>query len=263
MRRLTLAVLGFAFFGFSVLPVARADSLQDVIFNVNGNSTEGSFAMPGLDSSGFNTTTGEGSLTFTFDPGVAGSYFFNAWFDNELSVPFDNEYGVVSGSPASGQSWEIGDPNAYYAYLGPLPAPPGTDPQDDTYNNTLTNTNYIPGTTSNYFNDCTADCNGDVSMAMGFAFTLDANQQEVITLDLSETNPGSGFYLEQVHPVDPNNLTETDLYFTGSAETESTIPPPSVPEPSTLLLLEISLAAVLIWRGFQTRSWLKKVLERA
>jgi hypothetical protein len=254
MKRLALAVLGFTVLGFGMPRLARADSLQDVVFNLNGTSPgDGSFAVPGLDSSAFNATTGEGTLVLTYDPGAAGSYFFDAWFDNELSTPFYNEYGAVSGSPAAGQSWEIGDAQIYYNYPGPFPAPTGTDPGDDTYNNSLTDTNYLPGNVSNYAGcSAGASCNGDASMAMGFAFTLGADQEEVITLDLSETNPGSAFYLEQIHPVDPNNPTETDLYFSGSAQTESTSTAP-VPEPSTLLLLEIGLAAGLIGRGFQKR----------
>jgi hypothetical protein len=263
MKRLALAALGFAFLGFGMPSLASADSLQDVVFNLNGTSPgDNSYAVPGLDSSAFNATTGKGTLVLTYDPGAAGSYFFDAWFDNELSTPFYNEYGAVSGTPASGQTWEIGDAQIYYNYPGPFPAPTGTDPGDDTYNNSLTDTNYLPGTMDNYLNDCGdgADCNGDASMAMGFAFTLGADQEEVITLNLSETNPGSGFYLEQIHPSDPNNPTETDLYFSGSAQTESTVP--TVPEPSTLLLLEVGLAAGLIGKGFQKRFSPRKVAEQ-
>src|ERR1700683_2460536 len=92
----------------SAARAATTDSLQDALFNVNGTVTEGSLAIPGLNASGFNTTTGEGSLVFTFSPGAAGSYYFDAWFDNDLNVPFFNEYGAVSGAPSAGQTWEIG-----------------------------------------------------------------------------------------------------------------------------------------------------------
>ena len=227
------------------------DVLQDALFNVNGSVTDG-FSVPGLDTSSFNTTTGEGTLVFTFNPGAAGSYFFDSWFDNTLNTPFFNEYGAVSGTAAVGQSWEIGDAQLYYNYPGPtFPAPPGTDIGDNTWDNTLSDANELPGDADNYLNDCTAgsSCNGDASMAMGFAFSLAANQFETITLNLSETAPNSGFYLQQIHPADPNNLSQLNLYFTGSAVTGSGGPPPPTPEPSTWILVSSVIAGFLLLRS--------------
>jgi hypothetical protein len=40
MKRLALAALGFAFLGFGMPRLARADSLQDVVFNLNGTSPD-------------------------------------------------------------------------------------------------------------------------------------------------------------------------------------------------------------------------------
>ena len=216
-----------------------SDVLTDYLFNVNGTVTEYSVSVPGLNSSGFNTTTGEGTLVLTYSPGVAGSYFFDAWFDNDLSVPFFNEYGAVSGTPAAGQSWQIGDPTAYYdGGLSPGGLGPGVDIADNAALNVLSNSNDLPGNSSNYNPPCTpspgSSCNGDASMAMGFAFTVAAGQFETITLNLSETAPDGGFYLQQIHPVDPNNDSQLNLYFTGSAVTGSGVPPPPTPEPSTL-----------------------------
>ncbi len=248
MRRIAVLIPLLA---LMCLPGARAgttDSLSDWIFNVNGTSTEGSFSIAGLDTSGFNTTTGEGTIVFTFSPGAAGSYFFDAWFDNELNVPFYNEYGAVNGSAAAGQSWEIGDAQLYYNYNGSLPAPPGTDIGDDTLNNTLSNTNNLPGNASNYNGTCNgANCNGDASMAMGFAFTLAANQSEVVTLNLSETVPTSGFYLQQIHPQDDNTPNQLNLYYSGSAAVSTG--GGGVPEPGTWLLVASAVAGLALLRS--------------
>jgi hypothetical protein len=256
------ALLALLLFG-ALQPGARAgttDVLADALFNVNGTVTEGSLAIAGLNSSGFDASTGEGTLTFTFNPGAAGTYYFDAWFDNDLNAPFYNEYGAVSGTPAVGQTWEIGDPSAYYsAGLPPGAQGPGVDIVDDTALNALSNKNNLPGNASNYLGDCVgANCNGDASMAMGFAFTLAANQQEVITLNLSETAPTSGFYLQQIHPVDDNTPSQLNLYFSGSAITEQS-GPPGVPEPGTWLLVSSAVAALALVRS--KRYWLHKMKD--
>jgi hypothetical protein len=238
------------------------DSLQDALFNVNGTVTEGSLAIPGLNASGFNATTGEGTLVFTFSPGAAGSYYFDAWFDNDLNVPFFNEYGAVSGTPSAGQTWEIGDPTAYYnSGLPPGGLGPGVDIVDDTALNVLSSANSLPGNASNYLDNCAAGstCNGDASMAMGFSFSLTATQYETITLNLSQTAPGGGFYLQQIHPVDPSNTSELDLYFTGSAATSGQ--GGTTPEPGTLILVSTAVALLVLFRSREYRRRSAKVLR--
>lgn len=270
MRKRSAALLGFLLLlgaWRSSAVAGTSDILYDNLFNVNGTLTEGSFAIAGLDSSGFNTTTGEGNLTFTFNPGVAGSYYFDAWFDNDLSQPFFNEYGAVSGTPAAGQSWEIGDPTLYYnSGMPPGGLGSGVDIADDTALNTLSNTNNLPGNTDNFLGNCTSTdpCNGDASMAMGFAFTLAANQEEIITLSLLETAPTSGFYLQQIHPVDGcddngancANPSQLNLYMQGTATTQGA--GPGVPEPGTWILVFTSIAGFALWRS--RKYWRAKAL---
>src|SRR5580658_1805858 len=92
-------------------------------------------------------------------------------------------------------------------------------------------------------------------MAMGFAFTLAANQDEVITLNLSETAPTSGFYLQQIHPVDGcdqngqncANPVQLNLYFSGNAVVQGT--GPQTPEPGTRLLVSTAAATLLLFRS--------------
>jgi hypothetical protein len=230
-------------------------ALQDWEFNVNGTDYYPAggatlSTVPGLNSSAFNATTGLGTLTLTFDPGTAGSYYVGAWFFDPASVPFYNEYGVVNGTPASGQTWQIDIPeyDATSANIGS-----GTI-IDNLAAETLDDTNTVPGTLSNYLFNCGAngggsanpDCNDLVSMAQGFNFTLTAGEEEVITLSLSLSNPG-GFTTEEVHPVDGHNTSATDVFYSGSAATESAVAPPppppptTVPEPSTWVLLAMGV----------------------
>src|SRR5271165_3189138 len=188
--RFFLAVVLAGMFVTSAYP----DSLQDWEFNVNGAtyypSGGSTFAsVPGLDASAFSSATGLGTFELTFSPGAAGNYYVGAFFFDPASVPFYNEYGIVNGSAAAGQSWQIDIPQ-YDATSANNGA--GTI-IDNLAAGTLDDTNSITGTTSNYLNDCGANtlggtpntsCNDLVSMALGFNFSLAAGQSEVITLNL-------------------------------------------------------------------------------
>ncbi len=210
-------------------------SLQEIGINVNGTVTDTGlgtdpFSVSGVNATAFDQSTGLGTLTFTYNPGVSGSYSVDFFLDQELSVPFYNEYGVVNGGVPSGVSYEIGDPYASSIY-------------GDFSAGTLSNTNQIPGQVDNYLGSCSgSDCNGDVSMALGFNFFIPTGDQAVITLTGSTTNPG-GFNLEQVHPVDPNNPTETDYYLTGSASIQPIVTS-TTPEPASIWLAGAAFAGL-------------------
>src|SRR5437762_970499 len=85
--------------------------------------------------------------------------------------------GLALGAAGAGVSWQIDEPGFGDGNrLGTI--------FDNAMANALDNTNHVPGTLSNFFNDCggngggspDAACNNDASMAMGFAFVLSANQ---------------------------------------------------------------------------------------
>lgn len=254
--RFGIGILAAALFATAAFP----SSLQDWEFNINGTdyypaggATLGS--VPGLDASAFNSTTGIGTITITFDPGAAGSYFVGGWFFDPVGVPFYNEYGQVNGSPDAGQSYEIDVPE-----YDVLSANHGAGTiVDDLAAGALTNTNTVPGTLSDYLFNCgangggaaTAACNDFVSMALGFNFSLTADQEEVITLDLSSTDPG-GFSLQDVHPIDGSNTAAASVFYSGSAVAECSVncggggPPPPVPEPSYTSFAAIGMVALTL-----------------
>jgi hypothetical protein len=233
-------------------PAARADiALQDFGVNINGTTYDynnlgqpDTTTLPGMDASGFSTftsgdglDTGLGTLIYTFNPGVAGSYFVNFYFDEEAGIPFFNEYGIVNGLPlpAGGPtSYEIASVNPS---VGGIQFWNGTT---QILPNSLDDTNHVPGTSTNYLDNCTAgaSCNADVATALGFNFVLPAGDEAVITINQSTTNPG-GFNLQQVHPVDPNNASAVNLFLNGSIVIQPSSgppPPPAVPEPGTSVL---------------------------
>src|SRR3974377_2395085 len=111
MRKLTTALLGLFVLGLVLVPAALADSsLQESLIVVNGTQYHNTFAVPGLNSGGFDTTTGLGTLSLVFNPGP-GTFSVLGYFDIEAGVPFYNEFGIVNGSAGAGQSYQIDDPN--------------------------------------------------------------------------------------------------------------------------------------------------------
>lgn len=219
---------------------ADTTSLQSILTNVNGTT---STDFTGYNTAGFNTTStcgpkgtdfcGTGTLTYTYNPGP-GTYFFDVFFDHSLNETFWNEYGTVNGAHAAGQSYEIGDSFGSNIY------------NDVLAGGALPNTNTLPGQTSNFLLNCVgATCNGDFSAAMGFSFTLGAGEQEVITLNVSHTNPG-GFSLQDTHPIDPANSVALQLYISGNA---ATVPVGgTVPEPNLVILLAVMGIVLVVWR---------------
>jgi hypothetical protein len=219
-----------------VLPHASAGVIQDVALNNNGAYADGVDITIAPFSSTINPTTGLGAITFTGNPGAPGSYFAVVGIDYEVvDAVWWNEYGGASGTPAAGQSWQI-DANIADGNFTPTL-------WSNIQANTLDNTNHVPGTTDNATLSCGANtpgqpvdptCNTDVAFAMGFAYTLGANQEAVITFNITDSAPTSGFYLSQTHPVDIFDQTAQTIYLAASVSIQGIGPSP---EPASLLLV--------------------------
>jgi len=202
-------------------------TLEEWTFNVDGTAYD-SFTnalgdVPGLDSSGFDDVTGLGSLVFKTS--TAGSHTFIAFLDQDIDYAlngYDNENGAVTGTLPAGESFEIDEP-------GFRSVDPG-DIYDNVFAGALDNTNAL---------DTTSYPNGeDVSMALGFDFTLLPAEMATIGLTVSETAPAGGFYLTQV-----DKDSGGAIYYSGNIAIAAT-PPAGVPLPGTLLLMGAGLAGI-------------------
>jgi len=147
----------------------------------------------------------------------------DAEIDESLNT-FFNELGSAHGSLAAGQSWQIGDPMAAGGIY------------DLTLGGALTNSDLNGGQLN------------DVALALGWNFTLGADQKANLLFALSDTLPDSGFYLEQY-----DRESDAHLYFTGILQIVEG-GTPTVPEPSTLLLLGAGLAGAWLLKRRDARS---------
>jgi hypothetical protein len=284
-------VLGAAVFFIAIAPIARASSIDLYDFalststGISGDWQDtGSAADPlaiidptstltaGLagepagavnccgDASG-GTTPGLATVNYTFTAGAAGNYTVSVYYNFDTSTPYFNEYGAINnaGSAEAGVTGEIvnADNAANNVVLFGTCGTPGCE----TYG-TANGVNQVPGTTSNYFANCTATaanpatCNSDVEFALTFNFTTAvANEQVLINAVSSTANPG-GFSLEDIHPVDQNNAAASQVYLTGTYTLEGAGGPgPSgTPEPSTWVLFGGALAVFGAVRGVRRKA---------
>jgi len=229
MHRKITGLLTALVFIVCVATSAQADIfLADYGFNIDGSLTEASFGDPipaAVDASSFDFASGLGTIDVTITG--AGNHSFVAFFDHEIDEAtntFFNEFGSTSGAPASGQSWEIDDPFGFI--------------YGDFLAGALFDDNYVPAAPN------------DVSLALGWNFTLASGEQALISLALGTVLPGSGFFLEQRDPDDvdsqgnPNtNPGPTSIYL--SSTLEITAPPvAAVPVPAALWLFASGIAGL-------------------
>jgi hypothetical protein len=205
-----------------------ATGAMATVYNMNEVATYNNGAFS--DSYPQNDFTAPLTWTKTFS--AAGNYNYILFIDPEIDQTintFFNEYGVKNGSAAAGLSWEIDEPGYTYG---------------DIYNNVkagaLDNSNNVP-----------VNAPDDVSLALGWKFTVGANETVTLNFKLSDIMPETGsFYLAQFDP-DSNNGNGAALYFTTSLDKKGGRG--QVPEPSLPVLLGSALAGLVFARkGMQS-----------
>ena len=242
-KKLRIVISIFLFLAFSSSSSPAASFLYDWAFNVNGGLYESEAGindpnnLPGyFDDSGFDWDTGLGNITITLNPGAVGNNYLMAFFDHEIDQAantFFNEYGISSGTAASGQTWEIYEPGFGSLQNGTAVVPYFGDIYSNIQNGTLDNQAFFDALDKQHLIPPY-----DVSMSMGWDFFLaNVGDQAVIELILSDSVEPSGFYLTHTDP-DSN----ASIYFSSSLTV--TDGPAPIPEPATILLVGTDLAGL-------------------
>ena len=236
-----------AFLALTTLPAGAVTvDLWDWAFNVDGTVEYNFSDVFGVDyGDDFDDLEGLGTLEWTTED--VGDHTFIAFFDHEVDEVINthfNEFGAEVGIPVAGQSWEIDEPGYY---------------SGDIYDNVLDSTTTTGSNLDNLvFGGVPGDMPDDVSMAMGWDFSLAVDEVATISLLLSDSEPTSGFYLSHTDPVTIDQDTgalspEYSIYFSSTIKIEPTGGPgpgPVIPEPSTIFLMGLGLAGLL---GVQRR----------
>ena len=219
----------------TVLAVAPATPARAVtidlfewIVNVDGTIADSSFGDPlpgGVNAAGFNTTTGLGSISVSLNS--AGAHFVGLFVDDEIDEAinsFFNEFGSTTGAPVAGERWEIDEPGFAFG---------------DIFDH-INNSNNVGGSLLDNANGVPAGLEDDVSMALGWDYTLAAGQTSAISFLISEIRPISGFYLTQTDPD-----SQASIYFSSTLDIR-TPGGAVIPEPGTIALygLGLGLAAI-------------------
>lgn len=177
----SFAAIAF-FFSLSTTANAAVIALFDYGFNIDGTTIFKPGPLPSaIDTSGFDFGTGLGIVDVTISG--AGLHYVGGFFDHEIDESintFFNEFGSASGAPAAGQSWEIDEPGYIFG-----------DIYDNFLDSTLDNSNAIPFGSPD-----------DVSMAMGWDFTLALGEEALISFAIIDflSVPASPFFLTHHDP---------------------------------------------------------------
>ncbi len=218
MKKLSITLLALLANAICVSGVSATDfTLYDLAKYEDG-------AVASLGSS---TLTPGGTSILTLNFSGSGSHaaraFVNVEIDQVVNTYF-NEYGAQSGNANPGLTWEIDEPGYFFGDIWTNFKGVGLD-----------NTNAVPSTAPE-----------DVSMALGWDFSLVSGETAMVKFFLDAVAPTSGFYLSQTDP--DSNATVyfySTLTITPVCTGDNCNP---VPEPSTALLFGPALAGLLLFR---------------
>ena len=219
MRGFVVALLTLAAFGFGAPAASAGPILYEGKFNQDGAVDALGSAPANWNLAAFDLGTGLGTITASITG--AGAHNILVFLDleiDELINTFFNEFGSPGGPPpGAGFGWEIDEPGYVFG---------------DIYSNflagALDNTNAVPPGSPD-----------DVSFALGRAFTLAADETATLNFRTSLVAPVGVPYL--IH-TDPHPASDLSVYFSSDLTIRGGGEPP-IPEPGTLTLLGLGLAA--------------------
>lgn len=219
-------------------PFESCVNVNGAIYDVGVGCALSDGAAPGNVTDSIETETnasdeGLGSVVITL--AEVGDFFvgmFVDWeIDEALNTFFNEDFGS-GGALGAGQSFEVDEPGFGLAYAGDIFF------------------NFLDGALDGAFlQDLVLGEAGnapeDISLALGWDFSLADGETAVVSFLLSETQPSSGFWLSQ---SDANSefrfFFSSTLEIRGDEEPE----PVPVPEPGTLFLLGAALVGGLFVR---------------
>ena len=215
MRKLVVALLMLAAFGFASPTASASPILFEAAFSQNGVVYTPGTEPANWNLAGFDTITGLGTITAQITG--AGLHNILVFLDIEIDEDintFFNEFGNVIGAPGAGLTWEIDEPGYVFG---------------DIY------TNFVAGALDGT-NGVPPGSPDDVSFAVSRAFVLAAGETATLNFRTSLRAPAGGFYLAQTDPdSDSSVYFSSDLDINGGGG-------PVIPEPGTLTLLGLGLA---------------------
>jgi len=236
---------------FTVNLYADVISLASWGLNINGGTVSSVADLSGnvVFSDGF-FTTGTGTVSISFASDIPVDYSVAMFFDHEIiqeDNTFFNEYGAAVGTSADTRlSCEIDEPG--YGIYEDGYEPTGDFDVDvehlvymgDIYDNFSTygldNQLFYDRYSDTYLSDFKDPISDDVSMAMGWNFSLNGNETSVLEYTVSTVAPTSGFFLAQLDRDAPG----TGIYLQSRLD----ITPVGVPEPNVLSLFGMGVISL-------------------
>ena len=217
MRKLVIAFFVLAALGLAAPPVQAGPIVSQWAINQDGvvsDSLNGDPVPSNWNLAAFDTFTGLGTITASITG--AGDHNILVFLDLQIDEPLNNEFGAVGGpAPGPGFWWEIDEPGYVFG---------------DIYDN------FVAGALDG-LNGVPAGSPDDVSFALGRNFILGPDEVATLNFRTSLVAPDGVPHLIHTDPdSDLSVYFSSDLTIRGGGE-------PPIPEPSTLTLVGLGLAA--------------------